>query len=305
MAIPDFQACMLPFLKFLADGKEYSVAEIIDKVSSFFELSQEEREALLPSGRQTIIVSRVGWARTYLLKAGLIKRTRRGHYAIAEKGLELLKTNPETVNVKTLMNYEEFREWQQAKPATKSESDELPPLAEVESPDEAIEKKALMINALLADELLEQVKKMKPVFFERLVLDLLLKMGYGGALDESGALTGGTGDEGVDGIIKEDKLGLDMIYLQAKKWDSSSVGRPEIQKFAGALLGKKANKGVFITTSSFSKDAQEYAKTLGVKIILIDGKKMAELMLENNLGVTVHKTIEIKKIDLDYFSEEM
>lgn len=156
---------------------------------------------------------------------------------------------------------------------------------------------------MLADELLEKVKKMSPHLFEKMVLELLLKMGYGGALKESGSLTGGTGDEGIDGIIKEDKLVLDMIYLQAKRWENV-VGRPEIQKFAGALLGKKASKGVFITTSYFSKDAEEYTKSLDKKIVLIDGEKLADLMIEHNIGVNVHKTIEIKKIDNDYFAEE-
>lgn len=303
MAIPDFQSCMLPVLKALADQHEYPQISIVDMVADHFKLSQEEREALLPSGSQTIIVSRVGWARTYLLKAGLIVRTRRGHYAISEKGIELLNSNPETVNVKTLMKYEEFRDWQQAKPVSKPEPSPVA-LEGTESPDEGIERKAALINKLLVDELLEKVQKMRPAFFERLVLELLVKMGYGGALNEPGTLTGGPGDEGIDGIIKEDKLGLDIIYLQAKKWDVNSVGRPEIQKFAGALLGKKATKGVFITTSTFTKDAVEYAKTLGVKIVLIDGKKLAEFMIEHSLGVTVHRTIELKKIDLDYFLEE-
>jgi restriction system protein len=303
MPIPDFQSCMLPILRALSDRREYSRLNIVDKVADNFKLPQEERETLLPSGSATIIVSRVGWARTYLLKAGLLIRTRRGHYSISEKGIELANSNPETVNIKTLMKYEEFRDWQQAKPVSRSGPSPLATEGS-ESPDEEIEKKAALINKLLVDELLDKVQKMRPAFFERLVLELLIKMGYGGALNEPGTLTAGTGDEGIDGIIKEDKLGLDVIYLQAKKWDVNAVGRPEIQKFAGALLGKNAAKGVFITTSTFSRDAVEYAKTLGVKIVLIDGKKLAELMIEHDLGVTVHRTIELKKIDLDYFSED-
>ncbi|MBC7348457.1 MAG: restriction endonuclease [Candidatus Aminicenantes bacterium] len=300
MAIPEFQACMLPFLKVISDGKEYSISEIIDKVSDYFGLSKEERELLLPSGNQAIINNRVGWTRTYLLKAGLIKRTKRAHCAITEEGLKLLESNPDKINIRTLMNYEDFRKWKEATVSGQSIEDEQ---NRFETPEEAIEKNAKLINDLLADELLEKVKKMSPNFFENLVLELLLKMGYGGALKEAGSLTGSPGDEGIDGIIKEDKLGLDMIYLQAKRWDNV-VGRPEIQKFAGALLGKKASKGIFITTSYFSKDAEEYAKSLDKKIVLIDGKKLAELMIEHNIGVNVQKTIEIKKIDSDYFAQE-
>jgi restriction system protein len=300
MAIPDFQSCMLPFLKVISDGKEYSISEIIDKVSDYFGLSKEERELLLPSGNQAIINNRVGWTRTYLLKAGLIKRTKRAHYAITEEGLKLLESNPDKITIRTLMNYEDFRKWKEATVSGQAIEDEQ---NRFETPEEAIEKNAKLINDLLADELLEKVKKMSPNFFENLVLELLLKMGYGGALKEAGSLTGGSGDEGIDGIIKEDKLGLDMIYLQAKRWDNV-VGRPEIQKFAGALLGKKASKGIFITTSYFSKDAEDYAKSLDKKIVLIDGKKLAELMIEHNVGVYVQKTIEIKKIDNDYFAEE-
>ena len=302
MAIPDFQACMLPVLKVLSDGKEHARLEIVEKVADYFNLTQEVREALLPSGTSTIIISRVGWARTYLIKAGLVIRTKRGHYKISDEGLKLLKQNPETINVKTLLQYEEFRKWY-SKEENESGQPNIIDAAKPDSPEEAIEKNAKLLNDLLADELLERIKKLTPYQFERLVLDLLLKMGYGGALKESSMLTGGTRDEGVDGIIKEDKLGLDMIYLQAKKWENV-VGRPEIQKFAGALLGKKANKGVFITTSNFSRDAEEYAKSLDKKIVLIDGRKLAELMIEHNIGVDIQKIIEIKKVDNDYFMEE-
>jgi len=275
MAIPDFQACMLPLLKILSDGKEHLRKELIEKVADYFGLSKEERNLLIPSGVQSYIDLRVGWARTYLLKAGLIKRTKRAHYAITEEGLKLLESNLDFIGIKTLMNYESFRKWiDSIKRNHGLENEQSLP----EPPEEAIEKNAQLINDLLADELLEKVKKISPRHFERLVLELLLKMGYGGSLKEAGALTGGPGDEGIDAIIKEDKLGLDMIYLQAKRWDNV-VGRPEIQKFAGALLGKKAAKGVFITTSTFSKDAEEYAKSLDKKIVLIDGKKLAELMI--------------------------
>ncbi|MDI6698281.1 MAG: restriction endonuclease [Candidatus Saccharicenans sp.] len=302
MAIPDFQACMLPVLKVLSDGQEHKRLEIVEKVADYFNLAPEERQALLPSGAMRIIVSRVGWARTYLLKAGLVTRTKRGHYKISEEGLKLLEKNPDTINVKTLLQYEEFRKWSSREEHDSGQRDIID-ATKADSPEEAIEKNAKLLNDLLADELLERVKKLNPYQFERLVLDLLLKMGYGGALKESGMLTGGAGDEGIDGIIKEDKLGLDMIYLQAKKWENV-VGRPEIQKFAGALLGKKANKGVFITTSNFSRDAEEYAKSLDKKIVLIDGRKLAELMIEHNIGVNIQKIIEIKKVDNDYFMEE-
>lgn len=302
MPIPDFQACMLPLLKVLSDGKEHIMSDLTNIVADHFGLSKEERDLLLPSGAQTIIKSRVGWAKTYLLKAGLIKRTRRSYYAITDEGIKLLKSNPDIINIKTLLNYEDFRNWY-SRENTKDETPTEPHAESSESPEEAIEKNAKLIRDLLAEELLDKVKKMSPASFEHLVLDLLIKMGYGGALKEQGTLTGGPGDEGIDGIIKEDKLGLDMIYLQAKKWDNV-VGRPEIQKFAGALLGKKASKGVFITTSYFSKDAEDYARSLDKKIVLIDGKQLAELMIDYNIGVNVQKSIEIKKIDNDYFSEE-
>lgn len=266
MAMPDFQSCMLPILKILSNGQELSRLELSDRVSDYFNLSEEERNMLLPSGNETYIRNRVDWARIYLIKAGFIKKTRKGHYAITEKGLELLKTNPQTVNIKTLMNYEEFVKWRKRESKIEEinkTSDENQINAEP-TPEEAIEVNAKRINDLLADDLLNKVKEMKPYLFERMVLELLLKMGYGGAIKEAGSVTGGPGDEGIDGIIKEDKLGLDVIYLQAKKWDGP-VGRPEIQKFAGTLLGKKATKGVFITTSSFTKEAEEYAKSLDKK----------------------------------------
>ncbi len=268
-----------------------------------FNITEEERRQLLPSGTQYIVYNRIGWARTYLSKAGLLEQTRRGFFKITQRGLDFLKNNPSDLNVKILMQYDEFKNFKSTRKGKDEKGDEQDEKESTYTPQEALEYGLSKINETLADDLLNKIKQCHPSFFEKLVIDLLVKMGYGGSKQEAGQVIGKSGDEGIDGIIKEDKLGLDVIYVQAKRWDNI-IGRPEIQKFVGALAGQKANKGIFITTSSFTKEAEEYAKGLSTKLILIDDKRLTDLMIEYNVGVSVVDIIEIKKIDSDYFNIE-
>ena len=302
MAIPDYQSFMLPLLKLAADGKEHSIREAVAVLSDGMNLSREERDALLPSGT-LIVYNRIGWARTYLRKAGLLEIPRRGYFAITQRGRDLLRENPSRVDVDLLSRYPEFEAFKTAHHEGATTAEESPPSQPFTTPEEALEYGYLKIVESLADELLTMVRDCPPAFFERLVVDLLVTMGYGGSRREAGQILGKPGDAGVDGIIKEDKLGLDVIYVQAKRWDSV-VGRPEIQKFAGALQGQKAHKGIFITTSGFSKDAVTFASSLENKVILIDGDRLAQLMIEHNLGVSTVATYDVKQLDSDYFAEE-
>lgn len=306
MALPTYQTAMLPVLRFAQDRNEHSLRDATTAVSDAFELSDEERTQLLGSGRKPVIDDRVGWARTYLGQAKLLESTRRGYFRITERGLSLLATNPVIINDQTLKQYPEFLEFLNRKTLKKkadSISDVVLPADDQSTPEESIENSFQTIRNSLASEILEQIKSCSPKFFERLVVELLVKMGYGGTLEDAGQAIGKSGDGGIDGIIKEDRLGLDVIYLQAKRWEGS-VSRPEIQKFAGALLGNQARKGVFITTSGFTKEAREYVKTIASTIILIDGDDLADLMIDFNVGVSVAVNYEIKKIDSDYFVEE-
>lgn len=308
MSIPTYQEAMLPLLKFAGDQQEHSLSEATAAVSDAFRLTEDERNKLLQSGRKPIIDDRVGWARTYLGQAGLLQSTRRGFFKISDRGLSVLTTNPTQIDDGYLRQYPEFVEFLSRK-TRKRKADELPtpentPITENENtPEEALESSFQVIRNRLASEVLEQVKACSPNFFERLVVDLLVAMGYGGMREAAGQAVGQSGDGGVDGIIKEDQLGLDVIYLQAKRWEGN-VSRPEIQKFAGALQGKRAKKGVFITTSDFTKEAREFAGGIDNKLILIDGIELAEYMIDFNVGTSTVNTYEIKRIDSDYFVEE-
>jgi len=302
--IPDFQSLMLPLLKYLGDGKEHQLQETIDAMARQFGLTPEERREVLPSGRQPIIDNRVGWARTYMKKAGLIEATRRSYFEITERGLQVLRENPKEINVRYLKRFPEFMEFQ----ALKREKEELKEEEGIEAkelltPEERIESAYQSLRQNLATELVQQVKNCSPSFFEKLVIDLLISMGYGGTRKDAGEAIGRSGDEGIDGIIKEDRLGLDIVYIQAKRWENP-VSRPEIQKFAGALMGRKAKKGIFITTSAFTKDARDYAEKIESKIVLIDGETLAQLMIDHNIGVSSIASYILKKMDIDYFSEE-
>ncbi|MBI5294205.1 MAG: restriction endonuclease [Chloroflexi bacterium] len=300
MTVPDFQTIMLPLLQIAGDGQEHSGHEFIDQLARHFELNDEELNELLPSGKQTRFYNRVGWSRTYLLKSKLLETSRRSFYQITERGKDVLKSNPIRIDMKYLSRFPEYIEFKQKeneKEIKKSAVEEV----EESTPEEILESAYQEIRDNLAQDVLETVMGCTPAFFERLVVELLVAMGYGGSRREAARAVGQTGDEGIDGIIDEDKLGLDAIYIQAKKW-SGSVGRPEIQKFVGALAGKRARKGIFITTSSFSSDAVKYASDIDTKVILIDGKRLAELMIDYNVGVTEISSYQLKRIDSDYFS---
>jgi restriction system protein len=309
--IPDFQKIMLPLLKFTGDQKEHSVSDAIDFLAKEFKLTEDELNEWLPSKTQKIFYNRVYWAKAYLKMAGLIENTRRSYFQITQSGLEALKENPDTINIKYLRKFPAFDTSRKFSGSAidndkkdDTKTDNLNTNSSLfNTPEELIESGYQNIRQSLEQEILSKLKSIHPSFFERVVVELLVKMGYGGSIAEAGKATRYTNDEGIDGIIKEDKLGLDVIYIQAKRWDSV-VGRPEIQKFVGALAGQRAKKGVFITTSNFSKDAEAYAKQMDVKIILIDGEDLAQYMIDYNLGVSVQSTYEIKKIDSDYFEEE-
>jgi len=302
MAIPDYQTLMLPVLKLAGDKKEYSLRQAIDILADQFKLSEEERRELLPSGQQTRFVNRVSWARSYLKQAGLLETPRRGYFRITNEGLKVLEEKPSRIDVKFLDQFEQFRAFKE-RGRNKSPSEEETGEVEEETPEEELESAYQSLRDSLANELIQQIKASPPSLFEKIVVELLVKMGYGGSRKDAGQAIGKSGDEGIDGIIKEDRLGLDIIYLQAKRWDNT-VGRPEIQKFAGALQGQRARKGIFITTANFSREALEYVSHIDTKIILLDGEHLAQLMIDNNIGVSPVATYEVKKIDSDYFTEE-
>jgi restriction system protein len=304
MSVPDFQSMMLPMLRIAGDGKEHSLAEVRGRLAAEFGLSQAEQEELLPSGRQSRFHNRVAWAKVYLQQGELILSPRRGHLLLSDRGRDVLKSPPARIDIKFLGRYPEFIEFRKPK----RETQELSARSAVESsddetPEEALESAHAKMEASLASEVLARVKAGSPVFFEGLVVELLLKMGYGGSRADAGQAIGKSGDEGIDGVISEDRLGLDIVYLQAKKWEGS-VGRPEIQKFVGALHGKRAKKGVFITTSAFSSDATAYVEHIDPKVVLIDGRRLSELMIDFEVGVTTARTFHIKRVDSDYFEEE-
>jgi restriction system protein len=304
MAIPDYQTVMLPLLDYVSDGKEHRVKAAIEALADHFDLSEDERSHLLPSGKQPTFNNRVSWAGTYMKEAGLIEKPRRGYLKITDRGLSLLDEKPEMVNSKVLERYEEFvafrkKSGKSAKPKRQEGNGKED---YEQTPVEAIESAYQTVRSSLATELLQQIKGCSPSFFENLVVEVLVKMGYGGTRKDAGEVLGKSGDEGIDGVINEDRLGLDVIYIQAKRWEGT-VSRPEIQKFVGALQGKKARKGIFISTSDFSKQAREYASSIESSVVLIDGEALAGLMIDYNVGTTVESSYEIKRIDSDYFDE--
>lgn len=301
MPIPDYQSCMLPLLKFYADGQEHKFREAVEVLTKDFKLTDEERRELLPSGQQEVFDNRIGWARTYMKKAGLLEATKHGFNKITQRGLEVLKQKPQRIDVRFLAQFKEFQEWRTLRHAKSEES--LEPESNDKTPEESLELAYQRIRNDLAADLLQRLKTCSPAFFERLVVEVIVKMGYGGTRKDAGKAIGRSGDGGIDGIIKEDKLGLDAIYIQAKRWENT-VGRPEIQKFVGALTRLRAKKGLFITTSNFSSDAEEYISRIEPKVVLIDGETLAQLMIEHDVGVSTVNTYEVKKVDSDYFSEE-
>ena len=305
MSIPKYHEFMLPILRQLSDGNQKTIAELKTLMAKEFKLSDVELKELLPSGNQPVFDNRVGWARTYLKKALLIESPKRGVFNITDRGLSVLDEKPESITSTYLKKFEEFQEFQNVEKKGTEETDDQYTDDTSATPIELFERSYKKLRNDLKTEVLEQIFSCSPFFFEKLVVDLLINLGYGGSRKEAGEAFATTGDEGIDGVIKEDKLGLDLIYIQAKRWKSSScVGRPEIQKFAGALQGKRAKKGIFITTSYFSSEAKDYVQNIDSKIILIDGEELSSLMLESNTGVSTESKYELKKIDMDYFIED-
>lgn len=305
MGIPTYEELMLPLLKLLSNKQTYTNKECNELLIKQFNLTEEEKRQTLPSKKSPIFYNRVNWAKTYMKKAGLVDAPKRGEVKITDVGLKLLKENPTKIKSKDLDRYESFREFANKSNKSITNPDKIIDVEENKTPEESIEDAFLKLKISLADEILEKIQSCSFDFFERLVIDLLIKMGYGGSREEAGRATKKTGDGGIDGIINEDRLGLDSIYIQAKRWKDTVVGRPEIQKFSGALDTPGATKGIFITTSTFTKEAKEYVTTLNnKKIVLIDGSQLAKFMIDFNVGVSLETTYEIKKIDSDYFIEE-
>lgn len=302
MAIPDYQTLMLPLLKFYSDGHEHTFREAVEELAKEFQLTEQDRKEMLPSGQQEIFDNRIGWARTYIKKAGLIESPKRGINKITQRGLDILKQSHKRIDVNFLSQFEEFKQFRAIRHTKVDVAEGYKDVNSI-TPEESLESAYQKIQADLATDLLQRLKSCSPSFFERLVIEVIIKMGYGGTRLDAGKAIGKTGDGGIDGIIKEDKLGLDTIYIQAKRWENT-VGRPEIQKFVGALTGQRAKKGLFITTSNFTNDAIDYVSRIDMKIVLIDGETLAQLMIDHDVGVSGVARYELKKIDSDYFIEE-
>lgn len=310
MTIPDYQTLMLPLLRIARDGLERRFRDAVEVLAEEFALTDEERNVMLPSGTAPLFDNRVGWARTYLKQAALLQSRKRGFFQITTRGLELLAKQPPRIDNSTLEQYPEYLDFKlrrggqrvelKASDAPQVPNLEMPDRQSDSTPEELFSQAYQRLRGNLEAELLEQIKVSSPAFFERLVIDLLVAMGYGGSRRDAGRAMGKSGDGGIDGMIKEDKLGLDVIYVQAKRWEGT-VGRPEIQKFAGALQGQRANKGIFITSSSFTREAMEYTNIISAKIILIDGEQLTSYMVDHNVGVSPVSSFDIKRIDSDYF----
>lgn len=303
MPIPDYQSIMLPLLSYIADSREHKMRDVTEGLATQLGVTEEEKKELLPSGAAPIFYNRTAWAKTYLKKAGLIDSPKQGLVVITKRGQEVLKGKPGYIDVKFLKQFSEFVDFQTAK--RQDEIDSPTEDDSTQTPEEALETAYQKIRKSLAQDILNKVISMSPEFFEKLVVELLVKMGYGGSIQDAGRAIGKSGDEGIDGTIKEDKLGLDIIYIQAKRWKpGNGVGRPELQKFVGALAGQGAKKGIFITTSTFTKEALDYAPKNETKIVLINGEQLAQYMIDYNLGVTSVNNYEVKRMDSDYFGEE-
>lgn len=306
--IPDYQTLMLPVLRLAAEG-ETRVADVADRIANDLGLTAEEREQMLPSGRQRLLHNRVHWAKFYMSKAGLIASPARGRFVATEKGRALLATTPDKIDVALLMREPRFREFYRNEQSSSDADDQLiEPVRTAPAsttPEEQIDAAYASLTGALRDELLERILENSPAFFEQLIVDLLVAMGYGGSHKNAAAQLGRSGDGGVDGIINEDRLGLDRIYVQAKRYaPANQVGRPDVNGFVGSLVGLGASKGVFVTTSTFSQPARDYVKHLAQRIILIDGRELADLMIEHQVGVRGYRTVEFKRLDEDFFNEE-
>lgn len=305
MPIPDYETLMLPLLQIASEvnGQEVPLVAAVEKLATQFILTPDERHELLPSGGTFKFSSRVSWARTYLQKAGLLEATKRGHFRITDRGRTILKSKPVRIDGSLLSQFEEFREFQGRKKDRRTDKVEIPTPGSAETPIESLATQYERLREALASEVLERVKKCSPQFFERLVILLLVRMGYGGSLKDAGQAIGKSKDGGIDGVIRQDKLGLDNIYIQAKRWNDKPVGSPDIDQFAGALSKMKATKGIFITTSTFTKDA--LASVYSSRIILIGGTQLAGYMIDHDVGVSIASTYEIKRVDSDFFEEDL
>lgn len=301
MAVPDFQTLMLPFLRAVGDGRERRTGEMIERLADEFHLTQDEREELLPSGTQRRFNNRVNWVAAHFRKAGLIESLGPGRFRITPRGASILISKPAKIDVRFLSQYPEYVDFLTGgKTADTAVSTSVEVTSQVDqTPEESIDVTFRQIEEGLAQQLLDKVLSVSPTFFEQLVVDLLLKMGYGGS-EHSGQRLGKSGDGGIDGTINQDPLGLDVVYIQAKRWQGS-VGRPVLQAFTGSLEGNKANKGVIITTSSFSPDAVAYVGTISKRVVLVDGRQLAGLMIKHGLGVTPTQTYVLKQLNGDYF----
>lgn len=305
MAIPDYQTLMLPVLTIAAEG-ETRVPLAAEKIADRLGLTEDEREEMLPSGKQRLLHNRVHWAKFYMAKAGLIDSPKRGVFVISPAGKQLLTSNPRRIDVEMLKRIPAFAEFHS--PSTTNTESVTPLVTSSTSdatPEEQIDAAHAVLTAALKADLLQRILEQSPYFFERLIVDLLVAMGYGGSHEDAARQLGKSGDGGIDGVIDEDRLGLDRIYVQAKRYAvGSSVGRPEVQGFVGSLVGRGASKGVFVTTSAFSKQAIDYARGLQQRVILIDGPQFTELMIEFGVGVRTSRVIEVKRVDEDFFADE-
>lgn len=306
MSVPDFQMLMLPVLHAVADGP-VTAPELRDKVATRLSLTPAELGHLLPSGRQTTFANRIAWANVFLQRAGLIDRIKRGVYQISPDGHAVLKENPTAINIKYLERFPSFTKWRSDYESSKNETSAEPTQEHDDTtatPEEQIADAFVSLTNELQTELLDRIREMSPAFFEVMVVDLLIAMGYGGGRAEMGKAVGRSGDGGIDGIIKEDALGLDVVYMQAKRYAADiAIGRPDIQSFAGSLDGVRATKGIFITTSSFTGSAKEFVDKINKRIVLIDGAELARLLIRHNVGVRIRESYEIKRVDEDYFTE--
>ncbi len=303
MAIPTYEDLLLPFLVLIEDGNIHPMREVIDKLADRFRLTPKEREEMLPSGARKFDI-RVWFARLYLARAGLIESPERGRVRITSRGQSFLANRPKILRIKDLEQFEEFRTWRATMEQSRARKKRSrnPEVFTGQTPEEMLDAAYHEHRRALVSELLEILHNVSPSFFEKLVVQLLVRMGYGGSFEDAAQAVGRSGDAGVDGIIKEDRLGLDVVYIQAKRWNQP-IGRPELQKFAGALQGHRARKGVFITTSTFTREAREYAQKIDLCIVLVDGQQLAEYMIDHNLGVTTAATYALKRIDRDFFEE--
>jgi len=302
MPIPDFQSIMRPLLEAHQDGEEHVNRDLIALLADHFDLSEDERRKMLPSGGAKLFDNRVGWAKTHIAQAGLLSSPRRAISTITERGREVLRDYPDRVDLRVLNEFEDYREFRTRRRNSEASEEPSEGISNAQTPEESLENEYQKVRQQVEADLLKQIMDNPPGFFESVVVDLVVGMGYGGSRKDAGEALGRSGDEGIDGIIKEDLLGLDVIYVQAKRW-GNTVGRPEIQKFAGALQGQRARKGIFITTSTFSSEAIGYASRIDTKIILIDGQRLAELMYDHEIGVATASVFKVKRIDSDYFSE--